>query len=259
MNTVTDVGSHTVGVPPIARVSLIRPFVWLSRGWDDLRTFPIPSLAYGLLVSAFGAVILGFWRHPYFVAASISGFLLVGPLLTTGLCELSRRRARGEATDFDGSLSALGRHRGALSRFAGELLVISAVWFALSTLMLAVALGSAGPSVADTIWGGVMEQITSAQALAYLAIGGVLACVVFARSVVSVPLIIDRDVDAQTAVRTSLRATWRDFPAMVVWAALIVLLVAFGFVTFLLGMIVVFPLLGHATWHAYDDLVRTNR
>jgi uncharacterized membrane protein len=79
--------------------------------------------------------------------------------------------------------------------------------------------------------------------------------VVFARSVVSVPLIIDRDADSETAVRTSLRVTLADLPAMIVWAALIVVLVGVGFATFLVGMVVVFPLLGHATWHAYRDLV----
>jgi len=219
----------------------------------------MPSLAYGLPISDFGAVILGFWRHPYLVAASISGFLLVGPVFTTGLREPSRRRVRGASMDFDGSLSALGCHRRALSRFAAELLIIPTIWLAMSTLMLHLALGSAGPSIQGTVWGGALDQVTSAQAVGYLVIGGILACVVFARSVVSVPLIIDRDVDAQMAVRRSLRVTWQDFPAKAIWAVLIVLLVAFGLGTFLLGIIVVFPLLGRATWHAYDDLVRSNR
>jgi uncharacterized membrane protein len=74
--------------------------------------------------------------------------------------------------------------------------------------------------------------------------------------VVAVPMIVDRDVDAATAVRTSHRVTLADLPAMLIWAALIVLLAAIGFLTFLVGMVVVFPLLGHATWHAYRDLVR---
>jgi uncharacterized membrane protein len=195
-------------------------------------------------------------RHPYFVAASISGFLLVGPLMTTGLCELSRLRERGEPGGFDTSLAALTRHRSALIRLSMTLLAISVVWFAASTLMLVLALGSAGPTIESTVWGGVLAQLSATQILAYLAIGGVLAAIVFARSVVAVPVIIDRGADASTATKTSLKATLSDFPAMMVWAALIVLLTGLGFATFLIGMVVVFPLLGHATWHAYSDLVR---
>lgn len=256
MSLVTYLSGHGGHALPVMHVSLTRPFVWLSRGWEDLRRTPRASLAYGLLVSVLGSVILGFSRHPYFIAAGVSGFLLVGPLFAAGLCELSRRRAVGEAADFDSSLSVLARHRKALIRFSAELLAIGAIWFAASTLMLHLALGSAGPSVEATIWGGVLEQMTGAQMISYVLVGGLLACVVFARSVVAVPLIIDRHADSPTAVRTSIRVTLADLPAMILWAALIAILVGVGFATFLVGMVAVFPLLGHATWHAYRDLVK---
>jgi uncharacterized membrane protein len=255
MSTATHLGGHLVEPLPIISVSLTRPFVWLRKGWEDLSQSPRASLAYGFLVSVLGALLLGLLRHPYFIAASVTGFLLVGPLLTAGLCELSRRRASGETSDFETSLSALARNREALMRFSTGLLAIGAIWFGVSILMLHLALGSAGPSVDQTIWGGVLEQMTRTQVMSYILVGGLLACVVFARSVVSVPLIIDRDADSETAVRTSIRVTLADLPAMVVWAALIVVLVGVGFATFLVGMVVVFPLLGHATWHAYRDLV----
>ncbi|MFB1487283.1 MULTISPECIES: DUF2189 domain-containing protein [unclassified Thiocapsa] len=256
MSLVTHLSGHGGHALPVVPVSLARPFIWLSRGWEDLRQTPRASLAYGLLVSLLGAVILGFWRHPYFLAAAVTGFLLVGPLFTAGLCELSRRRAAGESADFDSSLSVLAGHRKALLRFSVELLAIGAIWFAGSVLMLHLALGSAGPGVEATMWGGVLEQLTAAQMISYAVVGGLLACVVFARSVVAVPLIIDRHVDSPTAVRTSIRVTLADLPAMILWAALIVILVGVGFATFLIGMVAVFPLLGHATWHAYRDLVK---
>jgi uncharacterized membrane protein len=91
--------------------------------------------------------------------------------------------------------------------------------------------------------------------MAYLAVGLVLAAVVFALSVVTIPLIVDRHVDASTAMRMSLRVTVRDFPAMLVWAGLIATLIVIAFATSLLGMVVIFPLLGHATWRAYKELV----
>lgn len=255
MATVTQPNAARRPAVHISRVPVEQPIEWLRLGWDDLRHNPGASLAYGLIVSLFGALILTFWSHPYLIAASISGFLLVGPLLGTGLVELSRRRERGEPVSFDTSLSALGRHRDALLRFSAGLLAIAAVWFAASTIMLWLALGSAAPGLGTTVWGSLADQVSLAQVLSYLGVGAILAAIVFARSVVSVPLIIDRDADARTAVRTSHRVTLADLPAMLIWASLIVLLAAFGFATFLVGMVVVFPLLGHATWHAYRDLV----
>jgi uncharacterized membrane protein len=256
MVTATHPVSSSARPVRIARIPVEQPIEWLRLGWDDLRHTPGASLAYGLLVSVFGILILTLWSHPYLIAASISGFLLVGPLLGSGLVELSRRRQNGEAVGFDASLSALGRHREALMRFSAGLVIIAAVWFAASTVMLATVLGSAAPSLGATVWGSLADHVSIAQVLSYLAIGGILAAVVFARSVVAVPMIIDRGVDARTAVRTSHRVTLADLPAMLIWAALIVQLVAFGFATFFVGMVVVFPLLGHATWHAYRDLVQ---
>jgi uncharacterized membrane protein len=100
-----------------------------------------------------------------------------------------------------------------------------------------------------------MRQVSDTQLLSYIVSGGLLASVVFALSVVSVPMITESNVDASTAMRTSLRVTLRDLPAMLVWAGIITVMVAVGFATFLIGMVVIFPLLGHATWHAYKDLV----
>ncbi len=98
-------------------------------------------------------------------------------------------------------------------------------------------------------------MLTPSQVLGYVVCGGVLAAVVFAVSVVSVPLIIDRHARASDAMRTSLRATLANLPAMIVWAVLIVGLTAIGFLTLLVGMVIVAPLLGYATWHAYRDLI----
>ncbi|MBK1631247.1 hypothetical protein CKO31_10950 [Thiohalocapsa halophila] len=256
MATLTHPDMRSGAPVNISRVPVEQPLQWLQRGWEDLRHNPGPSLAYGLLVSLFGALVLTFWSHPFLIAGSISGFLLVGPLLTTGLVELSRRRERGEPLSFDASLSALGRHREALVRFSVGLLVIAAVWFAVSTVLLATVLGSAAPSLGATVWGSLLDQVSRGQLLSYFAVGGILAAIVFARSVVAVPMIVDRDTSAAQAVRTSHRVTLKDLPAMLIWASFIVLLTVLGFASFLVGMVVVFPLLGHATWHAYRDLVQ---
>jgi uncharacterized membrane protein len=98
-------------------------------------------------------------------------------------------------------------------------------------------------------------MLSPAQLLGYVVCGGVLAVIVFSVSVVSIPLIIDRHVRASEAMRTSVRVTLANLPAMVVWAGLIVALTALGFLTLLVGMVVIAPLLGYATWHAYRDLI----
>lgn len=255
MSATSDLGEHPAQQLPVRRVPFTQPLSWLNRGIGDLVYHRGASLAYGALVSVFGGLILIFERHPYFIAAAISGFLLVGPIITAGLCELSRLRQQGEEPSFDASLLVLRRHRGALMRFANILLLCSVAWFLLSSMILHIALGSAGPSVESTVWGDVLAQLSMSQVIGYMAVGGILAGIVFAVSVVSVPMIIDRGVDAGTAMRTSLKATVTDLPAMIVWAAIIAALVGFGFTTFLITMVVIYPLLGHATWHAYRDLV----
>jgi uncharacterized membrane protein len=256
MSTASNLSGQSASLPVVRRVPLTQPFTWVSKGWDDLLHHKGASLAYGALVSVLGALILTIGRHPYLLAATIFGFLLFGPIMAAGLCELSRRRTRGEVSNFDTSLNTLADHRRSLSRYAGTLLLFTVAWILLSSLMLYLIFGSVGPNYFETMWGEVLVNLTAAQILSYLALFGILACIVFALSVVSVPMIIDRNADAGIAMRTSLRATLEaDLPVMIVWGALCVILVGVGFVTFLVGMVVVFPLLGHATWYAYLDLV----
>ncbi len=248
--------THTLDNVPVRRVPISRPFVWLSEGWDDLLHHRMASLAYGFLVALLGTLIIAYERHPFFLAAVTSGFLLVGPIMTAGLCELSRCQDHGEETDFQSSLQAISRNRSNLAGFAILLLALALLWFVVSGTLLYLMLGSdIAPSVASTVWGDVLTQLNQTQLLAYLAVGGSLSAVVFAISAVTVPVIIERHVDARTAIRMSLRVTLRDWPAMLVWATLIVLLVLVGFATKMLGLVFIFPLLGHATWYAYRETV----
>ena len=256
MNTASDVSEPSASLPKVRSVPPFRPFSWISKGWDDLLHHRLASLAYGALMFMLGGLIVMYQRNPYFLAAVISGFLLVGPIMAAGLCELSRRRGRGERTNFNLSLKTMAGHRKSLTRFATTLLLFSIFWFVLSSMILYAVFGSFGPSLEETVWGDVLRTISVGQLLAYLLIGGGLSCIVFALSVVTVPMIVDRNVDAATAMRTSLRVTLvADMPAMVVWGTLCSIFVGIGIATFLLGMIVIFPLLGHATWYAYLDLV----
>jgi len=240
----------------VRRVSMFQSFEWLRRGWDDLWHLRSSSLMYGVLIATFGAVLLILGSsHPYFVAAAVSGYLLVGPIMTTGPCELSRRRAAGERLGFDESLHGMTRNRQELFKFGALLAVIAIVWFVASEVMLRSIWHSVGPTLAETLWGGFTESANRAQLIAYIGSGAVLAALVFTLSVVAVPLITDRNATMTDAIWASIKVTFWNLPAMLVWSALIVALTAFGFATMLIGMVFVAPLLGHATWHAYRDLV----
>ncbi len=241
----------------IRTVDALRPLAWIRAGWADFAQHKAASIAYGLLITGLGLVIMMFaTTHIYLMAAAISGFLLIGPIMATGLCELSRRCQRGESVGFDESLDALSRSGTALWHFAASLLGISLLWFVLSALVLQTVADQPVPAFNTALWGNLLTMLSPQQLLLYTAVGGVLAVLVFLVSVVSIPAIIDRPISATTAMRTSLHTVVANIPAMLVWAALIVALTAIGFATLLLGMIIIYPLLGHATWHAYRELVQ---
>ena len=256
MTTSVGVGRQESLHVEIRHVSTRQPFEWLSRGWDDVKAIGTPGLAHGALIAILGAVLLMLGStHFYLTAAAVTGYLLVGPVMTTGLCELARRRAAHEKLGFDESLQALSRNPEGLMHFAGVLALIALVWFVFSAVVLETAFNASVPSLSVALWGGGAGSLGMEQLLGYVACGAVLAALVFSVSVVAVPLMIDRHASAADAIRASLRATFANLPAMLVWSGLIVVVTAVGFVTLLIGMVWVAPLLGYATWHAYRDLI----
>ena len=255
MPTSAILGKHEALHIEIRHVSARQPREWLRRGWQDLKQIGKPGLAHGVLIAVLGAVLLMLGStHLYLTAAAVTGYLLVGPVMTVGLCELARRRAAREPLGFDESLQALTRNPESLMHFAGVLALIAVLWFVLSAVVLETAFNASVPSLAVALWGGA-APMSVGQALGYVASGALLAAFVFSVSVVAVPLMIDRHATASEAIRASVRATFANLPAMLVWSALIVAVTALGFVTLLLGMVIVAPLLGYATWHAYRDLI----
>src|ERR1700682_276167 len=158
----------------VIRISVFRPFTWLRAGWRDMRR--PASLAYGALIVAIGWTILVFCgTHPYLIAAAISGFLLVGPLMSAGLCELSRRYSLGQSTDFDDSLDGFKRNAPALFEFGVILAICAAVWFGISALIIGTVFHIGAPDMSETLYRGFLDSTNRTQVLAYIAIGGALA------------------------------------------------------------------------------------
>jgi uncharacterized membrane protein len=240
----------------VRRVSIGRPFAWLRAGWLDMRRHWGTSLGYGALIVAMGWTLLVFCgTHPYFIAAAISGFLLVGPLMSAGFCEMSRRYSLGQPANFDDSLEGFGKNAPALFEFGVILAVCAAVWFGASALLLGTVFHIVTPDIRETLYQGFLDSANRTQVLAYIVIGGVLATAVFAVSVVAIPLMVDRHATAGQAMRASVHAVLRNIPAMILWSALILGLTVIGYVPLLAGLLIIAPLLGHATWHAYKDLI----
>src|SRR5271169_819779 len=238
-----------------ARASFGRPLTWLHRGWQDMRRNWGASLGYGGLIVGFGWTLLIFCgTHPYYVAAAISGFLLVAPVMSAGFAEMSRRYSSGQSANFDDSLDGFSRNYPALFWFGAILAVCAIVWFAASAVMLNTVFHIVAPDMQETLYRGFLDSMNRSQVEAYVAVGGALAALVFMLSVVTVPLIIDQHATAGQAMRASVKAVFTNIPAMILWSALILALTILGYAPLLGGLLIVSPLLGHATWHAYRDL-----
>jgi len=257
MTTSVSLDKHQFLHVEVNHVPVLQSLEWLRRGWDDLRHFGLSSLAHGALISVLGAILLLlFSTHVYLIAAAVTGYLLVGPIMTTAVCELSRRREAVAPLSLAEPQQATTRDTSSVFRFGAILAAITLLWFVVSATTLQAILHTSTPSLSVALWGSLTDAVTRPELLGYIASGAVLAAIVFTLSVVAVPLIIDRHASATEAMWTSVRVTFSNIPAMLVWAALIVGLTALGFITLLFGMVIVAPLLGHATWHAYRDLVR---
>ncbi|MBA4743106.1 MAG: DUF2189 domain-containing protein [Azoarcus sp.] len=243
-------------LPQIRRVESTRAKVWLQRGWQDMRDNLAASLTYGVLFALAGALLLfATTDRPYLFTAAISGFFLVGPLAAAGVYEISRRHDAGESTGFFESLRGLRGHADQLAFFGAFLAFALIAWERLSAILFALFYDGSVSGV-----GGFASEVLLSTAYLdfvaiYVLIGGAVAALVFSLSVVAVPMLMDRDSDIVTATMTSMRAVAANQRAMLLWAAIIVGLVLAGFATLMIGMVVVLPLLGHASWHAYRDLV----
>ena len=255
-------GHHAVEVK-IRRIGTDRPLAWLRAGWQDMAANPIASLSYGLLFSiAGGAILLLALPYPHLFSLAVSGFFLVAPLLAAGLYEISRRQAHGEASTFLQSLAGWRRNGESIALFGLALALVGIVWERSSAIIFALLYqgsGDVGVGIVDFMRTVVLSGENLGFVAAWFVIGGVLALLVFGLSAIAVPMMVDRDNgeggDLITAPQTSLRAVMRNLDAMVLWGFMLVALTLIGFATFLFGLIVIMPLLGHASWHAYQELV----
>ncbi|MGE0698216.1 MAG: DUF2189 domain-containing protein [Hyphomicrobiaceae bacterium] len=244
-----------------ARVAFDAPWIWLAAGWRDLWAAPAVGLVYGGLLAlgalALLAALLSFEAQSLFPAFA-GGFLLLAPFLAMGLYEASRRMEVGEPVTLGSALAAGFRARGQLAFFGVALMIVFLVWLELAFILLVLFMGGRGLPPPEQFVSTLLFTLPGLGLLIVGSIvGGVLAALVFSMSAVAVPLLLVERVDAVTAMRASLASVMANPKPMALWAALIAVMIAAGFATMLLGLVVAFPLIGHATWHAYRSIYGT--
>jgi uncharacterized membrane protein len=255
MVEVTHVMPETAPIP-VRRVPDDRPWHWLAAGWRDLTRAPQVSIAFGVCLALFSwALAYGLWYAEigYLVLPMAAGFFLIAPLIAVGLYDTSRRLAAGRPVDL--GLALMAWHRPVqVAAFGMVLLLLHFAWVRVALLWFALYFSSGTPPL-----DAIPFYLTEAQNLPFLVIGtligGAFALAAFSISVVALPMLLDREVDVITAIITSLRAVRANPRAMALWAGLIVLFTAIGLATFFVGLVLLFPLVAHATWHAYKDVV----
>lgn len=253
-------------LPAVRTITLTQPMHWLLLAWRDMAHCGWISFAHGLFLTLVGAGILAVAHDRFWLlAGALSGFLVVAPVLATSLYALSRAVERGEKADASVVLKTWmnwqhnhfnkwGNDYWCLVQFGALLALAGTGWVltsaALITLLAPVPINTPLEFIrhvvlADDNW--LFEL--------WLALGGLLAAPIFASTAIAIPLLLDRRVTLLQAVLTSWQAVLTNPLPMAFWAALIMSFSLLGLASALLGLIVVIPLLGHASWHAYRDLV----
>jgi uncharacterized membrane protein len=261
MPTPTDAPPFEDPTPPPSRagwqlrpLGWLDPLRWLAAGWQDFCAHPGIGLFYGGCFMAMGWALVTVFQHaPAWTLALSGGFLLVGPFLCMGMYQVSQRLERGLKPDLGDSLTAWDEHMGQMAIFGFVLLVLEMVW-ARSTLVIFALSFDGMPDFKGSLT-ALFNPENLEFIVAWLAVGAAFAVLIFSVSVVSIPMMLDAQVDAITAALTSLRLVLTQTGVMLCWGALISALVALAMLPWFAGLLVVGPVLGHASWHAYRAAV----
>lgn len=240
-----------------------QPLRWLALGARDLVRAPWPGLSHGLTLALFGAFVFGLLHDRFWsLAGAFSGFLLVAPVLATGLYAVSRALERGEDRSLAHTMRVAiaawwprGPQARRLMSFGALLALAGTGWVLTSAAFVTGFTPAPVNSPAD-----FMRHVVLAEKglvfETWVLLGGALAAPIFASSVVAIPMLLDRPVAVWDAVLASWRVVLAHPLPMALWAFLVMALTLLGMATFLVGLVLVVPWLAHASWHAYRDCVQ---
>ncbi|MBC7994232.1 MAG: DUF2189 domain-containing protein [Rhizobacter sp.] len=253
-------------LPAVRSIGVDRPLVWLVLAWRDMARAGWVSLAHGLVLALVGAAIVAVAHNRFWLlAGALSGFLVVAPVLATSLYALSRAIERREKPGLGvvaktwlnwqhSHINKWGNDYWCMVQFGALLALAGTGWVLTSAALITLF----APVPIHTPIDFVHHVVLAKEGWlfeAWLALGGVLAAPIFASSVVSMPLLLDRRIGLLQAVLTSWRTVLANPLPLGLWAALIAGFTVLGLASLFIGLIVVMPMLGHASWHAYRDLV----
>jgi uncharacterized membrane protein len=236
---------------------------WLRAGWADTWTNPVPSLIYGVGVFALSAIVVWFlfrFELDYILFPALAGFMIVGPLVAAGLYEKSRRLEINERIGLSDMLFVRPRSRYS-ALFMGVLLLgLFLLWMRAAVLIYALFFGLVPfPGTEEILPMLFLTPTGWGLLLVGGAVGALFAAFSFAISVFAMPMLIEEKTDAMSALGISMAIVWNNLRVMLAWGTIVVVLFLASVATFFLGMIIVFPVLGHGTWHAYRALRGADR
>ena len=248
--------------PSIRHIGLNDLAEALRLGWEDflaVRTDVVfLCLLYPIIGLVLARVTFGHDMLPLLFPLA-SGFALLGPLFGVGLNELSRRRESGQSATWADAFGVIHAPSfGAILLLGIVLTMMFIFWLTLSQVIYVVTLGPEPPLSAGIF---LHDVLTTGLGWTMIIVGSgagfIIAACAFCISVVSFPLLLDQSVSLETAISTSLHAVWHNLFAMTVWAGLIAASLILALLPAMLGLIIVLPVLGHASWHLYRRMVRT--
>jgi len=258
--TITD-SNVPGGKPMIRTITAEDVYAALAAGWADFRAVPAFGLFFGGIYAAAGiAILLTLWvvGLPVWIIPFALGFPLIGPFVAIGLYEVSRRREEGLPLDWDAILSAVwGQRERQIPSMAFVVLAAVLVWLWAAAVLVILFLGRSG-GYSD--FGAILGSANgTALVLTGTIVGGVIAFLLFALTAVSLPMLLDRDVDYVTAMVASWQAVTSNLQPMLHWAWIVAASLFVGMLPLFLGLVVALPVLGHGTWHLYRKVIAPER
>ncbi len=242
----------------IQEITLDHPWQWIASGWNDFKKTPLISTAYGMLffIVSILLTMLVFSSNFFFLVPPLTaGFFLVAPIFAVFLYDMSRKLEKGEPASFKETCKNCRQNPFNLVVMGLVLMMVLVFWMMIANLVFAIFFSGATLTFENFIPTLFLSGSSPAFLAAGIISGGIIALAVFSITVISIPMLIDRDTNVLHAMTTSYNAVLQNPRPLMLWASLIVMFVCLGFLTFYIGFIISMPVIGYATWHAYRDLV----
>ena len=245
-------------LPNVAKIDLLTPIDWLKGGWSDLWKIPAQGMIYGLgltIISAAMAFGLFFTGHSTLIMVLAGGFVFVGPMIAMGLYEAGRQLETGQTPSLQSMLFVKTNSTRCLCYLGLALLMVFFLWTELGQIVYGISSSRFHASPREFMEFLLYDDRSRGMAVVGTIIGGVMAFLAYTLVVVTAPMLLERHTNVFMAVATSFRSVTGNFLPMLFWAAIIAALTGIGILTGFLGLIIIFPWLGLASWRAYRGLV----